>query len=85
MTINFRELRRRKMTPEAWAEVEQWENAAIQNRIKFANMTDETLVASAEYYLSQMEPVRWAPGVPVYDATMAHFILPELMRRVGQK
>jgi hypothetical protein len=81
--MNFRELRKRKMTPEAWAEVEKWEEAATENKIKFANMTNETLVASAQYYISQCEPVRWAPGVPVYDATLAHFILPELMRRVG--
>jgi hypothetical protein len=70
------------MTDEAKAK--QAENAANleEKRALFANMTDETLVTTSKFYAAQMRPVNFAPGEPVYDATMWHVIVPELIRRV---
>lgn len=72
-----------KLSPEAQARAaacREWEE---QKKAEFANLTDDNLVASAKLYISHMTPMRFAPGEPVYDATMWHIILPELMRRVG--
>lgn len=74
-----------RLTPEAHAraaETRRWQEEKVA---QFAGMTDENLVASARFYAQQMAPVRFAPGEPVYDATMWHVILPELIRRVELK
>lgn len=47
-----------------------------------ASMNDASLAATARYCLAQMTPADWAPGEPVYDATMWHVIVPELIRRL---
>lgn len=73
------------MTVEAAARVAFHQQNAETNRARFAQMSDESLVATAGYYMRQMTPVDYAPGEPVYDATMWHVILPELLRRVAGK
>lgn len=74
-----------KLTPEAEARYREVRDMEERALAKFANMTDANLISSARYYMAQCEPKRWAPGEPVYDATLWHIILPELMRRVEQK
>ncbi len=71
-----------KLSPEAQARRDQIRDMEASARAKFANMTDENLIASTKLYMANAEPKRWAPGEPVYDATLWHVILPELMRRV---
>lgn len=71
-----------KLTPEAQERAAESRAWADERRIVFANMSDESLVATAKFYMGNMVPMRFAPGEPVYDATMWHVILPELMRRV---
>ncbi|THK33977.1 hypothetical protein EHS39_32895 [Ensifer sp. MPMI2T] len=71
------------MTPEAAARAAFHRERAEDYRTRFALMTDESLVATAGFYMRQMTPVDYAPGEPIYDATMWHAILPELMRRVA--
>ena len=73
-----------KLTPEAQARVAESQAWAEQRKAEFANLSDDNLVASAKLYMANMEPARFAPGEPVYDATMWHIILPELMRRVSR-
>lgn len=76
----------RLLTPEARERIEQSRERAAEKRIEFANMTDESLVASAKFYMGNMQQPRlFAPGEPVYDATMWHIILPELLRRIAAK
>lgn len=71
-----------RLTAEAQARVAERRAWAEERKATFANMTDENLVASAELYMANMTPMAFAPGEPVYDATMWHIILPELLRRV---
>lgn len=71
-----------KLTPEAQSRVAQYQSWATQKRTEFANLTDESLVASAKLYMANMTPMQFAPGEPVYDATMWHIILPELLSRL---
>lgn len=73
-----------KLTPEAQARVAQEREWAEAKKAEFANLTGDNLVASAKLYMANMTPMRFAPGEPVYDATMWHIILPELMRRVSE-
>jgi hypothetical protein len=73
-----------KLTKEAQDRVAAYAAYAEDRQIEFANMTNGNLVASAKMYMAHMEPRRYAPGEPVYDATMWHAILPELLRRVGR-
>jgi hypothetical protein len=72
-----------KLTPEAEKKASEYREWAVERRAEFANMTDASLIASAKLYMANMTPLAFAPGEPVYDATMWHVILPELMRRVG--
>lgn len=71
-----------KLSPAARARAAEYESWAAQKRTEFANLTDESLVASAKLYMANMTPMQFAPGEPVYDATMWHIILPELVRRL---
>ena len=72
-----------KLIPEAQARAEEFRAWADERRAAMAALDDSNLVATAKLYMAQMRPMRFAPGEPVYDATMWHIILPELMRRVG--
>ncbi|QTG12413.1 hypothetical protein G6M86_03760 [Agrobacterium tumefaciens] len=74
-----------RLSPEAQARAAELRNYQEAKVAHFANLTDQNLVASAKLYMAQMSPMHFAPGEPVYDATMWHVILPELMRRVGEK
>lgn len=76
---------RRLLTPEAAVRLQETEEWHRRRKGEYAAMSDDSLVASARYCLAQMTPTNWAPGEPVYDATMWHVILPELMRRVEQR
>jgi len=50
----------------------------------FRAMKTKTLISSTKYFVAQMDsPHKYKPGVPVYDATFWHIILPELLRRLG--
>lgn len=52
----------------------------------FANLSDGDLVASAKFWMQHCEqPKRFVPGEPVYDSTFFHAIVPELLRRLGDK
>lgn len=73
-----------KLTPEAKARVAEYREWEEQKKAEFANLSDDNLIASAKLYMANMTPMRFAPGEPVYDATMWHIILPELMRRVSR-
>lgn len=71
-----------KLTPAAQArldECKQWHRTRAET---FKNLDNGSLVASARLYMSNMTPLHYAPGEPVYDATMWHIILPELLRRI---
>jgi len=74
-----------KMTPEAQARIDEHRAWATQRRVEFANLNNESLVASAKLYMANMTPAQFAPGEPVYDATMWHIILPELLRRLSDQ
>lgn len=71
-----------RLTPEAQARAKEIEDWYEDRKRQFALLNDGSLVASAELYMRHAEPKHYAPGEPVYDATLWHVILPELMRRV---
>lgn len=73
-----------KLSPEAQARRAEYEAWAAERRQSFQALDNDNLVASAKMYMAQMSPIHFAPGEPVYDATMWHIILPELMRRVQE-
>lgn len=73
-----------KFTPEAQARIAECQAWHEQKRAEFANLSNDNLVASAKLYMRHMTPLQFAPGEPVYDATMWTVILPELLRRVGE-
>ena len=72
-----------RLSPEAQAraaECKEWKDKRLD---EIAALSDENLVFTAKFYISHMTPMRFAPGEPVYDATMWHIILPELLRRLS--
>ncbi len=51
----------------------------------FANLSNSDLVASARFWMQHCSaPKRFSADEPVYDATMWHVILPELLRRLSR-
>lgn len=74
-----------KLTPEAQARAQQYEDWSSRKRGEMRALSDENLVATAKFYMSHMAPMQFAPGEPVYDATMWHVILPELMARITSR
>ena len=50
----------------------------------FSTLSDADLAASARFWMQHCEqPRRVTPGQPVYDSTMWHVILPEMIKRLG--
>lgn len=79
MAIDFRKL----LKPETQQKMAESDEHYACDLIKFRNLTDKNLVASARYYLSQMkEPWKYEFTTPTYDATFYHLIIPELLRRI---
>ncbi|CDZ55073.1 hypothetical protein [Neorhizobium galegae] len=71
-----------KLTPEAQARAAEYKAWETEQKAKFAALNNESLVVSAKLYIAHMSPMHFAPGEPIYDATMWHIILPELLDRV---
>lgn len=71
-----------KLSTEAQRRVDANRAWAVERQAVFAALDDDNLVATTKLYMSNMTPLNFAPGEPVYDATMWHIILPELLRRV---
>jgi hypothetical protein len=74
-----------KLTPEAQARINEYRSWASERKNTVAALDDNNLVATAKIYMAQMTPLNFAPGEPVYDATMWHIILPELLRRIENR
>ncbi len=74
-----------KLSPEAQARVNEHRAWAAERASIMSVLDDANLVATAKLYIANMTPLRFAPGEPVYDATMWHIILPELLRRIEDR
>ncbi|GHB33711.1 hypothetical protein GCM10007094_23160 [Pseudovibrio japonicus] len=74
-----------KLTPEAEARAAQFKIWHEEQMARFANLNNSDLAASTRLYMANMDPIRFAPGAPVYEATMWHVIIPELLRRLEEK
>lgn len=72
-----------KLTPEARARAAEYQDWKAERQQEMAALSNENLVSTAKFYMNHMTPMKFAPGEPVYDATMWHIILPELMRRIS--
>lgn len=77
--IDFKKLLPKEIQ-EHWQENHE---RVIAKKLEYANMSNDTLANTTEYFLTQMkEPRKWLIGDCVYDATFYHIILPELLRRI---
>lgn len=74
-----------KLTPEAQARIAENREQVERKKAHFANLSDENLIASTKLFMQHAEPKQFAPGEPIYDATLWHVILPELLRRLGER
>ena len=74
---------RRLLTPELRAKWDQYREFEADQKARYRQMSNENLIASAQYCLGQMGgPREWGPGAPVYDSAFFHAILPEMMDRL---
>lgn len=72
-----------KLSPEIEEQLARSRELEGTYKSAFASMTDANLVASAKFWMAHSEaPRRFAPDEPIYDATLWHVIVPELLRRV---
>ena len=61
-------------------------DAEHDTKVIFANMSDENLAASATFWMQHCaSPKRIEPGQPMYDSTFWHAIVPEMIRRLGER
>lgn len=67
---------------DAWQQHLGREQNYAEDCAKFEAMTDSELAETAQRFLHNCERPKWSRGDPVYDAVMAHNILPEMIRRL---
>ncbi|HUX80269.1 MAG TPA: hypothetical protein VMW10_11100 [Alphaproteobacteria bacterium] len=71
------------LTPKRQEEIAAGNEFYAERLEMFKALDTKNLITSTKYYVSQMDtPRKYKPGVPVYDATFWHIILPELLRRL---
>lgn len=74
-----------RLPPEIESRLAEGRAREETHRQVFASLSDEHLVASAKFWMQHCQaPRRFAPDEPVYDATLWHVILPEMMRRLSR-
>lgn len=73
-----------KLSPEAQKRVAEYAAWQAERRATFANLNALSLIASAKLYMAHCRPLDVAPGEPIYDATLWHIIVPELLRRLEE-
>jgi hypothetical protein len=73
-----------KLTPEAQTRVAERRAWHEERKAVAANLDNQNLVLMAKMCMANMRPIDFPPGDPVYDATMWHVVLPELLRRVSE-
>lgn len=77
---------RKRMTPEQREKWDKYRKFEAKQKQRYREMTDENLIVSTQYCMSQMEgPYKYGPGLPVYDAAFFHAIVPELLERLRTK
>lgn len=75
-----------KLTPEAELELAVAREYELTQKQTFKSLTDESLIVSAKFWMVHCQmPKRIAPEEPIYDSTMWHAIIPELIRRLEEK
>lgn len=74
------------LPPEVHAHLRRCEDYGASRKEAFRGLTDENLAASARFFMQHcVRPGRIDPDAPTYDATMWHAIIPEMIRRLGEK
>jgi len=82
MAIDFKKM----LTPEAQKRMADADAYYEQSLIKFRNMTNKNLHASAMFYMTQMrDPWKHEFSTPTYDAVFWHVVIPELLRRIRKE
>lgn len=75
-----------KFSPEIQAKIDANRAAFVEQQTKYANLNNESLIASAKLYMRNcVKPRHIEPGIPVYDSVMWHVVIPELIRRLERK
>lgn len=76
---------RRLLTAEQRAKWDEHDHFVEKQKKRYAEMTNENLVASAKYCMAQMsEPYEYPPGMPVYNSAFYHAIVPEILKRLEE-
>ncbi|MDE2426314.1 MAG: hypothetical protein KGO96_10460 [Elusimicrobia bacterium] len=75
-----------KLSPEVQKRLQAARQAHEDQRVVFANLSDDDLAASAEFWMQHcVQPRQVEPGRPVYDSTFWHIIAPEIIRRLRDR
>lgn len=74
-----------KLTKEAQERANHCREWQTTRTNELAQLSDENLIATARLYQSNATPMRYAPGEPVYDATLWHIIFPMLIDRLAAR
>lgn len=75
-----------KLDPKAQEAYDRARAMQLNQKQTFASMDDASLAASAKFWMAHcVAPKSIAPEEPIYDSTMWHAILPEMIRRLEKK
>lgn len=75
---------RRLLDDEKWAQIDARAEQAIQQQAELAAMNDASLADAAER-ARQAVHCRWEPRDLVYDGSIYHTLIPELIRRIATR
>lgn len=72
-----------RLPPHVQKKLDLMREAGYAATAQFANLSDGDLAASAKFWLAHCRgPKLIEPGLPVYDSTFWHAIVPEMIRRL---
>ena len=75
-----------ELSPGLHERIQRLRQAHEDARITFANLSDEDLAASAQFWMQHCQaPRQIEPGTVVYDSTFWHEIVPEMIRRLKDR
>lgn len=72
-----------RLPPDVEEKLAEARRLELSKKETFASLDDRSLVASAKFWMQHcVAPRKYEPSDPIYDSTMWHVILPELIRRL---
>lgn len=75
-----------KLPPEVEEELRKARELELGYKQTMSTLSDKNLASAAKFWMAHcVSPGKVKPDEPVYDATMWHVILPEMIKRLEER